>query len=59
MGRPPKFTVDDMLDAAADLLVDGGLPALTATGVARHLRAASGSVYHRFGTRDELAAARR
>jgi len=46
-----------MLDAAAELLIDGGPPALTAAGVARHLTAPSGSVYHRFGSRDELAAA--
>jgi AcrR family transcriptional regulator len=57
MGRPPKFTADAMLDAAADLLLDGGPSALTAAGVARHLTAPSGSVYHRFGSRDELAAA--
>ena len=46
-----------MLDAAADLLLDGGVSALTAAGVARRLAAPSGSVYHRFGSRDELAAA--
>ncbi len=45
-----------MLDAAAELLLDGGLPALTAAGVARRITAPSGSVYHRFGSRDELAA---
>ena len=57
MGRPPKFTADAMLDAAAGLLLEGGLPALTAAGVARQVKAPSGSVYHRFGSRDELAAA--
>lgn len=57
MGRPPKYSSDDVLDAAAAILADGGPTALTAAGVARHLSAPSGSVYHRFGSRDELAAA--
>jgi AcrR family transcriptional regulator len=57
MGRPSKFSVDEMLDAAAVLLADGGPTALTAAGVARQLSAPSGSLYHRFGSRDELAAA--
>lgn len=57
MGRPPKYSTDDVLDAAAAILADGGPTALTAAGVARQLSAPSGSVYHRFGTRDELAAA--
>ncbi len=46
-----------MLDAAGDLLVDGGASALTASAVARSLSAPSGSVYHRFASRDHLAAA--
>ena len=45
-----------MLDAAAGLLVDGGPAALSASGVARALGAPSGSVYHRFESRDDLAA---
>jgi AcrR family transcriptional regulator len=45
-----------MLDAAARLLVDGGPAALSASGVARALGAPSGSVYHRFASRDHLAA---
>lgn len=46
-----------MLDAAGGLLVSGGADALTATAVARSLSAPSGSVYHRFESRDHLAAA--
>lgn len=45
-----------MLDAAARLLVNGGPAALSAAGVARALGAPSGSVYHRFASRDHLAA---
>ncbi|MGK2950609.1 MAG: TetR/AcrR family transcriptional regulator [Acidimicrobiales bacterium] len=57
MGRPPKFSEDEMLDAAGELLVSGGEHALTASAVARSLSAPSGSVYHRFASRDHLAAA--
>lgn len=46
-----------MLGAAGDLLVAGGAAALTASAVARSLSAPSGSVYHRFASRDHLAAA--
>ena len=42
---------------AADLLRTGGPAALTAAGVARAAGAPSGSVYHRFPSRDHLAAA--
>lgn len=57
MGRPAKFTSDELLDSAADLLVEGGPAALTAAAVARAAGAPSGSVYHRFPSRDVLAAA--
>lgn len=57
MGRPPKFTVDAMLDAAAGLLVEEGPRALSASAVASRIDAPSGSVYHRFPSRDHLAAA--
>ena len=46
-----------MLDAAGALLVAGGAHGLTASAVARSLSAPSGSVYHRFASRDHLAAA--
>lgn len=57
MGRPAKFSSDELLDSAADLLVEGGPAALTAAAVARAAGAPSGSVYHRFASRDELAEA--
>lgn len=46
-----------MLDAAGGLLVSGGAHALTASAVARSVSAPSGSVYHRFVSRDHLVAA--
>jgi AcrR family transcriptional regulator len=56
MGRAPKYSEEEMLDAAGRLLVDGGPSALSASAVARALSAPSGSVYHRFPSRDHLAA---
>lgn len=57
MGRSAKFTEDGILDAAASLLTGGGPSALSVAGVARRLSAPSGSLYHRFESRDHLAAA--
>lgn len=45
-----------MLDAARSLLVSGRASTLTMTAVADRLGAPSGSVYHRFASRDQLAA---
>jgi AcrR family transcriptional regulator len=56
MGRHPRFSTDELLDAAGALLMDGGPSAMTASAVARSAGAPSGSVYHRFASRDELAA---
>jgi AcrR family transcriptional regulator len=55
-GRPPKYDVDEILDRARDLLVGGGPRAVSARGVAASLGAPSGSVYHRFASRDALLA---
>lgn len=57
MGRPAKFSSDALLDVAADLVAKGGPTALTAVAVAKVAGAPSGSVYHRFASRDQLAAA--
>jgi AcrR family transcriptional regulator len=57
VGRAAKYSEDQILDAAASLLVEGGAAALTASGVARALSAPSGSLYHRYASRDHLAAA--
>ncbi|WP_280426219.1 TetR/AcrR family transcriptional regulator [Nocardia carnea] len=56
MARPRRFTDDQVLDAARDLLAD---PAITRPGIAA-ISAASGvhtgSIYVRFASRDELLA---
>ena len=56
MGRPPKFDADQILDAAAALVAEGGPSALSVSGVAERLAAPTGSIYHRFRSRDVLAA---
>lgn len=56
MGRRPQFSADEILDAALTLVVDDGPGAATATAIGRAIGAPSGSVYHRFASRDELMA---
>ncbi|MDQ0379654.1 TetR/AcrR family transcriptional regulator [Amycolatopsis thermophila] len=57
MGRPPRFSADDLLDAAVRLFATGGTEAVTMSAVAREAGAPSGSVYHRFAGRPALLAA--
>lgn len=54
MPRPARYTVDVLLDAAAQLLAEDGPSAVTMSAVARSTGAPSGSVYHRFPTRAAL-----
>jgi AcrR family transcriptional regulator len=54
MPRPARFTLDELLDAAAELLAGGGPSAVTMSAVARAAGAPSGSMYHRFPTRAAL-----
>ncbi len=57
MGRPQRYETDALLDAAIALVAEGGPGALTMAAVARSAGAPSGSLYHRFASRDDLAAA--
>lgn len=56
MGRRSKYSADQILDAARQLLARHGPGALSIRGVASHLGAPSGSIYHRFRSRDILVA---
>ena len=56
VGRPSRFDTDEILDAAAHLIAVGGPLAATATAVGRQIGAPSGSIYHRFASRDLLVA---
>lgn len=56
MGRPAKFGEDRILDAALAVLAEDGPGAATIGAIAARLGAPSGSIYHRFGSRDLLLA---
>ncbi|WP_018653940.1 TetR/AcrR family transcriptional regulator [Actinomadura flavalba] len=57
MGRPAKFSRDDILDAALALTAESGLGAVTMAAIAARLNAPTGSLYHRYASRDLLLAA--
>lgn len=56
MARSAKYSRSDILQAAAQLLEQNGPRAVSMSGVARHLGAPSGSIYHRFASRELLLA---
>jgi AcrR family transcriptional regulator len=56
VGRPAKFDTEQMLDAAAGLIANGGPGQATVAAIAQRLGAPSGSIYHRFESRDLLLA---
>lgn len=53
MARPVRFSKDDILDGAAQALMQVG-PSLSIATIARQIDGPSGSIYHRFRSRDEL-----
>lgn len=57
VGRKPLYDENALLDAAAELMREGGPAAITMSAVARTTGAPSGSVYHRFPERPELLSA--
>lgn len=56
MPRPQLHPTDTMLDAARDLLLGEGSRSATMEAIADASGAPTGSIYHRFGSRDELIA---
>lgn len=54
MPRPAKFDQQQILEAAAQIVGTGGAAAATIGAIAEALGAPSGSIYHRFRSRDEL-----
>jgi AcrR family transcriptional regulator len=56
MPRPQMHSTDAMLDAARDLLLEDGSRSATIEAIASASGAPTGSIYHRFGSRDELIA---
>ena len=57
MPRPARISTDQLLDAAAGLAIEEGPAGLSVSTVARRLGVPSGSMYHRFSSRDEMTAA--
>jgi AcrR family transcriptional regulator len=57
MPRPAIHDGDAVLDAARALVLDGGPRAASVAKIAKASGAPVGSLYHRFGSRDELLAA--
>ncbi|MEU5404339.1 TetR/AcrR family transcriptional regulator [Streptomyces sp. NPDC005963] len=56
MARPPRFDVDQLLDAAVRRAAASGPTGVTMSAVAKDVGAPSGSVYHRFPGRPALLA---
>ena len=54
MGRPARYTTDQILDAARDLVLEGGARAATVDGIVAAIGAPKGSIYHRFDTFEDL-----
>jgi AcrR family transcriptional regulator len=57
VGRPSRFPAEAILDSARDVTLRRGVDGLTVSAVAADLGAPSGSIYHRFASREHLAAA--
>lgn len=56
MARPAKFTSEDILESAGRLVADRGPGGATIAAIAAQLGAPSGSIYHRFQSRDLILA---
>lgn len=56
MGRTAKYTDQQILDAALELVAEDGPHAASAVAIAKRLGAPSGSIYHRFASRDLILA---
>ncbi|MET8649718.1 TetR/AcrR family transcriptional regulator [Nocardia aurea] len=56
MGRSAKYDKDAILDAALDLIAREGPAAATVAAIAARLGAPTGSIYHRFASRDLIVA---
>lgn len=57
MARPQLHSADRILDAARELVLERGARAATVDGIVATSGAPKGSIYHRFGTLDDLLAA--
>jgi AcrR family transcriptional regulator len=56
VGRPPRYSAEAILDAAAELAAIHGPAGATVGAIADSIGAPTGSIYHRFGSKDALLA---
>lgn len=56
MARPRLHSVDDLLDVAEQLVTTGETAGLTLRALAARAGVSNGSIYHAFGSKDELLA---
>jgi AcrR family transcriptional regulator len=56
MGRNAVYSAEEILDAASAIAARGGAHSVTMTAIASALGAPSGSLYHRFASRDLVMA---
>ena len=56
MARPQLYSEDTILDAARDLVLQGGARAATVSAIATASGAPKGSIYHRFASLNDLLA---
>lgn len=57
MAAPTKFTRDAILDAAAEQIATAGFSGASVAAIARSIGAPSGSIYHRFASKEHLIGA--
>ena len=57
MPAPAKFTRDEILDAAVEQIAAAGFSGASVASIARSIGAPSGSIYHRFASREHLIGA--
>jgi AcrR family transcriptional regulator len=56
MGRQPKFSRDQILDSTCRLIAQHGPEPVTVAAIATELGAPTGSIYHRFRSKEEILA---
>lgn len=56
MPRPRQYDLDGILDAAEQLVIDGGRSALTTRALTRQAGVSNGAVYHAFGSVEAVVA---
>jgi AcrR family transcriptional regulator len=56
VARPAKYSSEQILDTAATLLASGGPQRVTVGAIASAIGGPTGSIYHRFATRDLILA---